>query len=68
MQGVRIVCHHVVLMTCHVCLVCNQQCDLYYMYGVHWRASPEDMPLWGPRRFWPGSGLVGHNLRSGLTL
>ena len=26
--------------------------------GVHWRASPEGMPLWGPNRFWPGSGLV----------
>ena len=26
--------------------------------GVHWRASPEGMPLWGPNRFWPGSGLL----------
>ena len=26
--------------------------------GVHWRASPEGMPLWGPNRFWPGSSLV----------
>ena len=27
--------------------------------GVHWRASPEGMmPMWGPNRFWPGSGLV----------
>ena len=26
--------------------------------SVHWRASPEGMPLWGPNRFWPGSGLV----------
>ena len=26
--------------------------------GVHWRDSPEGMPLWGPNRFWPGSGLV----------
>ena len=25
---------------------------------VHWCASPEGMPLWGPNRFWPGSGLV----------
>ena len=26
--------------------------------GVQWRASPEGMPLWGPNRFLPGSGLV----------
>ena len=24
--------------------------------GVHWRASPEGMPMWGPNRIWPGSG------------
>ena len=26
--------------------------------GVHWQASPEGMPMWGPNLFWPGSGLV----------
>ena len=26
--------------------------------GVHWRVCPEGMPMWGPNRFWPGSGLV----------
>ena len=26
--------------------------------GVHWRASPDGMPLWGPNRIWPGSGLI----------
>ena len=35
--------------------------------GVHWRASPEGMPLWGPNRFWPGSGLVLRCLGPGFT-
>ena len=35
--------------------------------GVHWRASPEGMPLWGPNRFWPGSGLVLRRLGPGFT-
>ena len=36
--------------------------------GVHWRASPEGMPLWGPNRFWPGSGLVLRRLGPGFTV
>ena len=32
--------------------------------GVHWRASPEGMPSWGPNWFWPGSGLVPQVSRS----
>ena len=36
--------------------------------GVHWRASPEGMPLWGPNRFWPGSGLVLRCLGPGFTV
>ena len=38
--------------------------------GVHWRASPEGggMPLWGPSRFWPGSGLVLRCLGPGFTV
>ena len=36
--------------------------------GVHWRASPEGMPLWGPNRFWPGSGLVLGCLGPGFTV
>ena len=38
--------------------------------GVHWRASPEGkgMPLWGPNRFWPGSGLVLRCLGPGYTV
>ena len=38
------------------------------MVGVHWRASPEGMPLWGPNRFWPGSGLVLRCLGPGFTV
>ena len=26
--------------------------------SVHWQASPEGIPMWGPNRVWPGSGLV----------
>ena len=36
--------------------------------GAHWRASPEGMPLWGPNRFWPGSGLVLRCLGPGFTV
>ena len=36
--------------------------------GVHRRASPEGMPLWGPNRFWPGSGLVLWCLGPGFTV
>ena len=36
--------------------------------GVHWRASPEGMPLWGPSRFWPRSGLVLRCLGPGFTV
>ena len=36
--------------------------------GVHWRASPEGMPLWGPNLFWPGSGLVLRCLGPGFTV
>ena len=36
--------------------------------GVHRRASPEGMPLWGPNRFWPGSGLVLRCLGPGFTV
>ena len=36
--------------------------------GVHWRASPEGMPLWGPNRFWPGSGLVLRCLGPGFSV
>ena len=36
--------------------------------GVHWRASPRIMPLWGPNRFWPGSGLVLRCLGPGFTV
>ena len=36
--------------------------------GVHWRASPEGMPLWGSNRFWPGSGLVLRCLGPGFTV
>ena len=36
--------------------------------GVHWHASPEGMPLWGPNRFWPGSGLVLRCLGLGFTV
>ena len=36
--------------------------------GVHWRASPEGMPLWGPNRSWPGSGLVLRCLGPGFTV
>ena len=32
------------------------------------RASPEGMPLWGPNRFWPGSGLVLRCLGPGFTV
>ena len=31
-------------------------------------ASPEGMPLWGPNRFWPGSGLVLRCLGPGFTV
>ena len=33
--------------------------------GVHWRASPKGMPLWGPNRFWP---LVLRYLGPGFTV
>ena len=36
--------------------------------GVHWRASPEGMPLWGRNRFWLGSGLVLRCLGPGFTV
>ena len=36
--------------------------------GVHWRASPEGMPMWGPNWFWPGSGLVIRCLGPGFTV
>ena len=36
--------------------------------GVHWRASPKGMPLGGPNRFWPGSGLVLRCLGPGFTV
>ena len=36
--------------------------------GVHWRASPESMPLWGPNRFWPASGLILRSLGPGFTV
>ena len=36
--------------------------------GVHWRASPEGMPLWRRNRFWPGSGLVLRCLGPGFTV
>ena len=36
--------------------------------GVYWRASPEGMPLWGPNRFWPGSGLILRCLGPGFTV
>ena len=36
--------------------------------GVHWRASPEGMPVWGPNRFWPGSGLVLRCLGPSFTI
>ena len=36
--------------------------------GVHWRASPEGMPLWGPNRFWPVSGLALRCLGPGFTV
>ena len=36
--------------------------------GVHWHASPEGMPLWGPNRLWPGSGLVLRSLGPGFTV
>ena len=29
---------------------------------------PEGMPLWGPNRFWPGSGLVLRCLGPGFTV
>ena len=35
---------------------------------MHWRASPEGMPLWGPNRFWQGSGLVLRCLGPGFTV
>ena len=31
--------------------------------GVHWRASPESMPLWGPNRFWPVYSFI-HSILS----
>ena len=36
--------------------------------GVHWRASPEGMPLWGPHQFWSGSGLLLRCLGPGFTV
>ena len=36
--------------------------------GVHWRASPQGMPLWGSNRFWPGSGRVPRCLGPGFTV
>ena len=36
--------------------------------GVHWLASPEGMPIWGPDRFWLGSGLVLRCLGPGFTV
>ena len=36
--------------------------------GVHWRASPEGMPMWGPNRVWPGSGLVLRCVGPGFTV
>ena len=30
--------------------------------------TPEGMPLWGPNRFWPGSGLVLRCLGPGFTV
>ena len=36
--------------------------------GVHWRTSPEGMPMWGPNRVWPGSGLVIRCLGPGFTV
>ena len=36
--------------------------------GVHWRASSEGMPMWGPNRSWPGSGLVVCCLGPGFTV
>ena len=36
--------------------------------GVHWRASTNCMPMWGPHRFWPRSGLVLRCLGPGCTV
>ena len=36
--------------------------------GVYWPVSPEGMPLWGPNRFWPGSGLALRCLGPGFTV
>ena len=36
--------------------------------GVHRRASSEGMPMWGPHRLWPGSGLVLRCLGPGFVL
>ena len=36
--------------------------------GVHWRASSEGIPVWGPNRLWPGSGLVLRCLGPGFTV
>ena len=39
--------------------------------GTGWCAlasSPEGMPLWGPNRLWPGSGLVLRCLGPGFTV
>ena len=36
--------------------------------GVHWRASPEGMPLWDLAGSWPGSGLVLRCLGPGFTV
>ena len=36
--------------------------------GVHLRASPKVMPMWGPSRIWPGSGLVIRCPRPGFTV
>ena len=36
--------------------------------GVHWQASPEGMPMWGPNRIWPGSGMVVMCLGPGFTV
>ena len=57
-----IICHHPLVITIIIILLLlsyiNPSSFSSVPAGVHWRASPEGMPLWGPNRFWPGSGLV----------
>ena len=68
MCGTRAVLHHMSMyVTNKPTLTSGQKIRTYNDY-IHWRASPEGMPLWGPNRFWPGSGQVLRCLGPGYTV